>query len=237
MFNWKITVSAVLNEALERWCALQSGERWGNFRIRIKQLWIDLCAALYINMILLLLGYSPTAACSWLIGPTMCTMYWKQQVVIMSSLSSLVAPRVVVTTFYDVTNDDKVGIITTSGFQWSCDQSYFLPWNMYSIWLWHVFLITVTLEWAPWRLGSPVSRLFTQPFIQAPIKENTKTTRHWPLWGESTGDRWIAFTKDQQRGNASIWWRHHGYVFVICRTIISPGTSGTVMRDTVKVDL
>ena len=28
-------------------------------------------------------------------------------------------------------------------------------------------------------------------------KENTKAPRHWPLCGESTGDRWIQCTKDQ----------------------------------------
>ena len=60
-----------------------------------------------------------------------------------------------------------------------------------------------------WRLKSPASRLFTQPFIQAQIKENIKAQRHWPLWGEFTGDRWIPRTKRQWRGNVSIWWRHH----------------------------
>ena len=29
------------------------------------------------------------------------------------------------------------------------------------------------------------------------IKENIKTPRHWSLWGEYTGDRWIPLTKDQ----------------------------------------
>ena len=29
------------------------------------------------------------------------------------------------------------------------------------------------------------------------IKENIKAPRHWRLWGESTGDRWIPLTKDQ----------------------------------------
>ena len=33
--------------------------------------------------------------------------------------------------------------------------------------------------------------LFTQPFIQAQIKENAKPPRHWPLCGEFTGDRWM----------------------------------------------
>ena len=47
------------------------------------------------------------------------------------------------------------------------------------------------------RLRSPASRLFTQPFIQAEITENTKALRHWPLCGEFTGDRWIPRTKGQ----------------------------------------
>ena len=40
-----------------------------------------------------------------------------------------------------------------------------------------------------WRLNSPASRLFAQPFVQAQIKENIKAPRHWPLWGEPTDDR------------------------------------------------
>ena len=31
---------------------------------------------------------------------------------------------------------------------------------------------------------------FTQPFVQAQIKENIKALCHWPLWGEVTGDQW-----------------------------------------------
>ena len=37
----------------------------------------------------------------------------------------------------------------------------------------------------------------TQPFIQAQIKENIEAPRHWPLWGEFTGHRWIPRTKGQ----------------------------------------
>ena len=48
-----------------------------------------------------------------------------------------------------------------------------------------------------WRLKSPASRLFIQPFIQAYTKENIKAPRHWPLWGEFTCDWWIPRTKDQ----------------------------------------
>ena len=61
--------------------------------------------------------------------------------------------------------------------------------------------ITVKSQWAPWRLKSPASWLFAQPFVQAHIKENFKAQRHWPLWGEFTGDRWIPLTKGQWRGN------------------------------------
>ena len=50
-----------------------------------------------------------------------------------------------------------------------------------------MFFITLTSQWAQWRLKSPASRLFTQPFIQ--IKESIKAPRHWPLCGEFTGDR------------------------------------------------
>ena len=49
---------------------------------------------------------------------------------------------------------------------------------------------------------SPASRLIQQ-FIQAQIRENIKTLRHWPLWREFTGDRWIPRTKGQQRGTCS----------------------------------
>ena len=56
---------------------------------------------------------------------------------------------------------------------------------------WPTIIITVTSWWAWWRFESPASRLFSQPFIQAQIKENIKAPRHWPLWGEFTGARWI----------------------------------------------
>ena len=55
--------------------------------------------------------------------------------------------------------------------------------------------ITVTSQWARKRLKSLAYRLFAQPFVQAQIKENIRTPRHWPLWGESTDDRWILLTE------------------------------------------
>ena len=39
--------------------------------------------------------------------------------------------------------------------------------------------------------------IVNETFIQAQIKENTKAPRHWSLWGEFTGDRWIPRTKGQ----------------------------------------
>ena len=48
-------------------------------------------------------------------------------------------------------------------------------------------------------MASQITRLIivSQPFIQAQIKENINTVRHWPLLGEFTGDRWIPRTKGQ----------------------------------------
>ena len=54
---------------------------------------------------------------------------------------------------------------------------------------WDALSITVTSYWARWRLKSPASGLFAQPFIQTQIKENIKAPRQWPLCGEFTDDR------------------------------------------------
>ena len=67
-----------------------------------------------------------------------------------------------------------------------------------------------------WRLKSPASRLFSQPFIQTHIKENIKAPRHWPLCGEFTGDRWIPRTNGQKRGKCfhlmtSSWRQSHDW--------------------------
>ena len=52
------------------------------------------------------------------------------------------------------------------------------------------------------RLKSPASRLFTQQFIPAQIKENIKVPRHWPLCDFPAQ---MAYNAE----NVSIWWRHH----------------------------
>ena len=56
---------------------------------------------------------------------------------------------------------------------------------------------TMTSKWARWRLKSPASPLFTQPFIQTHIKENIEAPRHWPWCREFIGDRWIPCTNGQ----------------------------------------
>ena len=42
-----------------------------------------------------------------------------------------------------------------------------------------------------------VSIVYSTVCFQAQIKENIKAPRHWPFWGEFTGDRWIPRTKGQ----------------------------------------
>ena len=60
-----------------------------------------------------------------------------------------------------------------------------------------------TLQWrhdGSNGIKSPASPLFTQPFIQAQIKERMKVVRHWPLCREFTVDRWIPRTNGRWRG-------------------------------------
>ena len=59
--------------------------------------------------------------------------------------------------------------------------------------------ITVTSFWARWRLKSPVSLFFAEPFIQGEIKENIEAPRNWLLWGEPPAPV-DAPTKGQWRG-------------------------------------
>ena len=49
----------------------------------------------------------------------------------------------------------------------------------------------------PWRLLSPTTHLFVQQPVQANNKWHVIAPHHWPLWGESIGDRWFSLTKGQ----------------------------------------
>ena len=64
-------------------------------------------------------------------------------------------------------------------------------------------------EWARWRLKSPASRLFTQPFIQVQIKENIKAPHHRPLDGNLSVTGEFAAQMASNAENVFIWWRHH----------------------------
>ena len=68
--------------------------------------------------------------------------------------------------------------------------------------------ITLTSWYPRWRLKSPASRLFTQSFIRAQIKENIKNSRHWPLCGEFTGTGEFPAQRASNAKNVSIWWSH-----------------------------
>ena len=57
--------------------------------------------------------------------------------------------------------------------------------------------ITLTSQWTRWHRQSPALWLFTQSFIQAPIKKHITASQHWPLCGEVAGDWWIPRIKGQ----------------------------------------
>ena len=46
-------------------------------------------------------------------------------------------------------------------------------------------------------MDAMASQITGVPFIQTQIKEIIKAPRHWPLYGEFTGDRWISLTMGQ----------------------------------------
>ena len=75
-----------------------------------------------------------------------------------------------------------------------------------------IAFVLTPLQWLHnymrWRLKSPASWLFTQPFIQAQIKEHIKAPRHWAFAGNSP----VTSEFPQRASNAEnvfIWWRHH----------------------------
>ena len=74
---------------------------------------------------------------------------------------------------------------------------------------------TKTAAISRWRLKSPASRLFTQPFVQAQMKKNIKASRHWlcernsPVTGELPAQR------ASNAENISILWRHHAILEIV----------------------
>ena len=74
----------------------------------------------------------------------------------------------------------------------------------------------ISLQWRHNELdGVSASRLFTQSFIRAQIKENINALRHWPLCGELTGTGEFPAQMASNAEKVSIWWRHH----VVCHFV------------------
>ena len=75
---------------------------------------------------------------------------------------------------------------------------------------WAGLRITMTWQWARWRIKSPASRLFTQLFIQAQSKNTSKLL----VTGFCEGNSPVTGEFPPQRAsnaeNVSAWWRHHG---------------------------
>ena len=67
----------------------------------------------------------------------------------------------------------------------------------------------MTSQWVRLRPKSPTSRLFTQPFVQAHIKENIKAPHRWPVWGVPPVTGGFPTQRTSNVENVSIWWRHH----------------------------
>ena len=77
---------------------------------------------------------------------------------------------------------------------------------------------TMTSWWARWRLKSPASRLFTQNFVQAQIKNpKLRVTGFCEGNSPSTGD--FPAQRASNAENVSIWWRHHDRTVMVQSSI------------------
>ena len=80
----------------------------------------------------------------------------------------------------------------------------------------------MTSQWAQWRLKSPASLLFIEPFIQGADQRKHQSSASLAFVREFSGGRWIPRTWQMASNaeNVSTWWRHHD-VFVTGRQINS----------------
>ena len=69
---------------------------------------------------------------------------------------------------------------------------------------------TLTSQWAPWLLKSPVCRLLFTSLFSRSSKKTSKFCVTGHCEGKSTGHRWIPLTKPHNTEIISIWSRHHG---------------------------
>ena len=60
-----------------------------------------------------------------------------------------------------------------------------------------------------WHGALSAVRTRARHSIPSQTKENIKAPRHWPLWGEFAGDRWIPRTKGSNAEDVYIWLRHN----------------------------
>ena len=65
---------------------------------------------------------------------------------------------------------------------------------------------------------------------------NIKAPRHWPLWGEFAGDRWIPEQRASEAENVSIWLRYH-VVDMNKACNISPSSSATDTENNHDIDV
>ena len=83
-------------------------------------------------------------------------------------------------------------------------------------------LVKLVNDWPPYRLFHNPSQwrhnecdgLSNHQFavcliVYSNADKKIKSPRHWPLWGLSTGERWIPSQITNNAENISIWWRHH----------------------------
>ena len=76
-------------------------------------------------------------------------------------------------------------------------------------WTGSLLVITITSQWARWRLKSSASRLLTQPFIQAQIKETIRALFTGLCAGNSSVTDENPAQMASNAENVSIRWRHH----------------------------
>ena len=109
------------------------------------------------------------------------------------------------------------GEISTSGCIRSChfDNGRGSQWRKCA-----VNIISLTSQWAPWRLKSPAYRLLAQPFVLA----HTQETSILRVTGICEGKPPMIGGFPSQRAsvaeNVFIWWRHHDEISV--STLTSP---------------
>ena len=147
-----------------------------------------------------------------------------QWVNVIETLLSLAAHELVVMTTSCTTSDNKCSIITALSFQCTFNlicittvtsqlQSYPeesstdqpLYQERYGLYDGttgtenggYIFAITVSHNKRDGVSNRQRLDMFAEPFVQAKFKENVKAPRHWSLWGESTDDRWIPFSRGQ----------------------------------------